>query len=540
MNTKTLEKAKPSTERSNSKSGGLARKSKTMQLMGWGLALSVLLQAGCGGGGSSTSANGGAGGSQVASGTVTGFGSVLVDGVEIEDVKAAVQTDKADGTVANVSLQLGQHVRVSHDGKGTASKIAVDAAIVGVVSAVTADLVNTMTVAAQDVKVNTADVTLPITHFGGGYSSLNNVMVGDVVEVHGTPVYNGNKQKYEIQATRIQKQTGVTGFRVLGLVSSLNTTSKTFVSNGLTVNYGAATLSPNVASLLDGKAVLIFATSNSALVGTTLTATRVKVIDSAETYAVKSLAQVSGMVSSYSQATGTFVVQGLTVNIGKVAPTPSGSVVSNNAYVRVEGEVTEKGEIAAKSIRIRANDTGTDLASVKVIGPINGYDVETATMVVRGVPVDVGSSALVNTCKTALVDGLVVEVKASTQANTDVVLAKSIGCQPVAGTVVERFIGTPSNINTSTKTFSLTTLAEGGVIKTRSVQWNEQTVFEGMTIATLTNITTAVLLVDGYVSNGGIYMARTIRIVGGGDGDKFLSSSKTTNRLEYRKLFQKK
>ena len=69
--------------------------------------------------------------SVVTNGVVTGFGSVVVDENEIEDAKAAVVTENADGSFSNTVLQLGQRIKVDHDGKGTANKVTVDATLIG-------------------------------------------------------------------------------------------------------------------------------------------------------------------------------------------------------------------------------------------------------------------------------------------------------------------------------------------------------------------------------------------------------------------------
>lgn len=96
------------------------------------LALVLVLQA-CGGGSTTPISSSGTS-SQIANGVVTGFGSVFVDGVEIEDANASVVTENHDGTTTNTVLQMGHRVRVAHDGKGTASTVTLDAAVIGTVS----------------------------------------------------------------------------------------------------------------------------------------------------------------------------------------------------------------------------------------------------------------------------------------------------------------------------------------------------------------------------------------------------------------------
>jgi len=160
-----------------------------------GLLMALLLQ-GCGGSGSSNIAASGST-NQVANGVVTGFGSVFVDGAEIEDANASVVTENADGSFSNSVLQMGQRIRVNYDGKGTASKVTVDAAVIGSVSAIDTTAL-TLTVAGQRISINADLATGPLTVWGGGYSSISDVASNDLVEVHGSPVYNSTTSSYKV------------------------------------------------------------------------------------------------------------------------------------------------------------------------------------------------------------------------------------------------------------------------------------------------------------------------------------------------------
>ena len=86
--------------------------------------------AACGGGSSTPNAQVLLGQSTV-SGTVTGFGSLIVDGVRINNSAAAAGKEHDDGTVEAVELKLGQHVEVEHDGLLVATKVRVAAEVEG-------------------------------------------------------------------------------------------------------------------------------------------------------------------------------------------------------------------------------------------------------------------------------------------------------------------------------------------------------------------------------------------------------------------------
>jgi imidazole glycerol phosphate synthase subunit HisF len=281
---------------------------------------------------------------------VTGFGSVFVDGVEIEDAKASVVAENANGSTSNSVLQMGQSVRVDHDGKGTASKVTVDAAVVGAVSSIDTTAL-TLTVAAQKVLINNDANTGPVTVWAGGYNSLSDVLTTDLVEVHGSPVYDAATSSYKLVATRIQKMSAISSLKVNGKISNLDPTAKTFKLNGLTVAYASAVLRPSAATLANDVLVTAYGPT-SGLSGTTLTANNLKINRLQNSTATDTTAQVGGPVSLYNSAAKTFEIQGVKVGISSSAVvTPSGASIANNAYVKVSGTVGSDGSLTPKRLR---------------------------------------------------------------------------------------------------------------------------------------------------------------------------------------------
>jgi Domain of unknown function (DUF5666) len=489
--------------------------------------LAVALQA-CSGGGGSAASSGST--NQVASGVVTGFGSVFVDGVELEDGNASVVTENYDGTTTNTVLQMGQRVRVAHDGKGTANKVTLDAAVIGSVSAInTATTPNTLTVAGQKVTVVT-DITVGALTVWGGYSSITDVVVNDLVEVHGTPLYDSTTQTYNVNATRIAKVTTSTGrMQVAGTISGLNPTAQTFALNGLTVNYATATLRPSGATLANGTVVTAYAPA-TALSGSTVIASHIKVNRLQDSTLSVSNAQIGGQVSKYDSVAKTFEVQGTKILIGAgTTVNPSGKTVSNGAYVNVSGTVGSDGSITATNIQVREQSISGDLATVKLLGVISDY-VSDTSFVVRGVPVDASGINVSSKCPglTSLLNYTgSVQVTATQQANTPVVYATDLSCQTLNAIVIRPVDGTASNVDTTAQTFTLTLTNSN---TTQAVQWNSNTTFVGVTTATLANST---VRVEGYLS-GSTLIARTISATsssGHMDDDAFRTVSNTINAV---------
>ena len=169
---------------------------------GWVLALLfVLALAGCGGG--VDSGGRGAPRSASASGPVTGFGSVIVDGVHFDDASASV-TD-ADGAVhSRDDLKLGMTTTINgsvfmmdaNGAQGTATSIQYDSAIVGPVDSLNGSG-KSFVVLGQTVDVQPS--TVFETGLNGGLAALT---VGDVVEVYA--LFDALNFRYA--ATRIERR----------------------------------------------------------------------------------------------------------------------------------------------------------------------------------------------------------------------------------------------------------------------------------------------------------------------------------------------
>ncbi len=497
-----------------------------------GVTLSLILAA-CGGGGSGANTTSTPTSSTLSAiGTVTGFGSVYVDGVRMEDANASVTRENWDGSMSNVALQLGQRVRVAHDGNGTASSVIVDAAVIGNVSAI--DTVNnSLTVAGQLVKVNADSTsTMPVTVYGGTnasgtvYAALADIATNDLVQVHGVAVYNSVSKVYELQATRIESQVAGTAPVVMGTLSNLDATAKTFKINGLLVGYGSATLMPASTTLANDQPVLVWGKpgSLSSVAGTpTLTAARVRMTRASSTATVlASLTQLSGLVSKYDATAKTLEIQGVKVNVASASVTPAANTLGNNNFVDIKGSFGADGVVLATEVRIRVQSTVADTARINLGGVISSF-VDKNSYVVRGVPVDASTATLAPTCTgVTFADGVYVNVVAKAQAGTAVVLASSVSCLPPPPLAMREVQGAVSLVDQTAKTFTLT-LNNNSALK-QSVLWSDLTAFTGITAADLAT-TTAVVRVSGYLSSSNVLVAREIHLEGKVDHDLFTPGS---------------
>ena len=100
------------------------------------LLLSSFLLA-CGGGISLSGV--GSGGSGIAEGSVSGFGSVIVNGVEYDDSNAVSTIESADRSTTVSAAKLGQRVRVSQSKDGVADTIEILPQLRGPVTSASSD-----------------------------------------------------------------------------------------------------------------------------------------------------------------------------------------------------------------------------------------------------------------------------------------------------------------------------------------------------------------------------------------------------------------
>ena len=444
----------------------------------------VLTLAGCGGGGGGIAASpdpapSSAGGVPTVVGTVTGFGSVVVDGVRIDDRNVAAGVERDDGNVEAAELQLGQHVEVQHDGKLLATAIRIRSEVEGTVEKV--DVAGaSLTVMGQTITVNTNATLGPVTVFSAPYAKLADVAVQDLVEVHAL-LKTDAAGKASMQATRIQKKTSESSNRVKGIVKNL--TATTFALGNLTINYADAKIRPAANALVSGATVYVSTLKGEVTSGATVKATLVKVKD-VKTESGDQEAGQGGVISKWDATTKTFVLDGRTVDASnaRLAPaTTSFADLKDGLYVRVIGTYKADGSVLATVIVLRASEHEVN-QDIELHGTVLNFK-SMQDFTLRGQAVDASEAKIdVESCGaiTTLKDGLQVDVRGSLTA-TGKVMAVRVKCEKTedGNTVVERQ-GKVSNVNLTAKTFTLTTVKE-----TITVQWSSLTLFVKLDSAAL-------------------------------------------------------
>lgn len=317
----------------------------------WPALLLAALVVGCGGGAQglaggdgSTGGVGSGGTGTFAMGPISGYGSIVVNGVryDISQLGAAPLDD--DGNPReSTTLQLGTVVRVEagpidrsvSPPRAVASAVAVTSEVVGPVESAVQDATGrTLQVAGQTVRIQTGTTVLDDRLTAGG------PLPGDWVEVYGT--IDSAVVPARIVATRVEPH-GASGARVRGTVTELGAASLR-IGSGL-YSFGGGTPPAGVApgSLVQ---LRLQARAGSWQVGT--------VADAPTAPAEVDVAHVEGRVASLVSASR-FVIDGLTVDASSVPTT--GLAVGKK--VEVEGPI-RNGVLVATLLQLKTEDDSSE------------------------------------------------------------------------------------------------------------------------------------------------------------------------------------
>ena len=203
------------------------------QLLALLMATAGLLSA-CGGGGGGGTSNT----TTVSSGTISGLGSIIVNGVRYETVGSQVLDADDGNTAITTPLRMGMTVSVEQSStdpvtqRPIAGKILVQSGINGVASYTG----STLAVAGMLITTNASTILLDTTGAVTSLTALNN----QNVEVYGLPQADGS-----FLATLVEAKTSALNVQVVGTVQSIDTTAKTLVlgttAAPITVNYTSIT-----------------------------------------------------------------------------------------------------------------------------------------------------------------------------------------------------------------------------------------------------------------------------------------------------------
>ncbi len=323
---------------------------------------------GCGGG------VGSEGTGSYAQGAISGFGSIIVNGVHFDEAAAQVQDD--DGlNLQRSTLALGMVVQISAgpisssaDGSSAAvaQSVVTQRALVGPVDRV-ATAGSGLTVLGQAVTISSA--TVFDERFTGGLAA---VAVGQWVEVYG--FYDRNSASWA--ATRIGPAGPSTGYRVSGTVATVDAQAKTFTLGSQTYSYASLGSAPAT----DAQVKLKLQPDTDSTGRWVVSAQQASEHPPSD----RAGARLDGLVSALLSATR-FVVDGVTVD--SQAAKVSGRLVLG-ARVEVSGTLVG-GVLLATEVQASAAKT------FELNGSLSNLDTAKRRFVLRGTTVSYARSDVV-------------------------------------------------------------------------------------------------------------------------------------------------
>jgi hypothetical protein len=398
-------------------SHGITRRGGLLTLLGGAMAL-----AGCGGGGGGSVATVGGGGTgSFSAGPVSGFGSIIVNGVRFDDSIARLLDDDGLLHVDHTELKLGMMVRVKGkansrkaDNTDSADEISFGSQLMGPIDSIPSPQTApaTLVVLGQTVQITASTI------FEEGLT-LSMLAKDTIVEVHGfvDPATN------RLVATRIELKlpANVTTFKLQGTVSALDTTAKTFKIGGLTISFDSSVDIPANLILVNGLLVRVRLDSNPLTSTATRKATKIRAIEAE--VEDRDEAEVEGMITDFTSS-AKFSVNGQPVDASG-ATVPAG--LKMGSRVEVQGSLVN-GVLVAKKVQLKDENEKREFELHGIVSNAtsNSITLTSTGGIVAKVTFTTGMVNFINGTVANLVNGVKVEVKGMASPDGTMIVATSI------------------------------------------------------------------------------------------------------------------
>jgi Domain of unknown function (DUF5666) len=336
------------------------------------LAVALMLTA-CGGVDSGGTGVGQASQPTYAAGPITGFGSIIVNGVHFDESAAQVFDDQGQAR-SHYDLKLGMLTEVfasavlSNAGvpSATAAEVHFGSQLIGKIDSVDVPG-NRLKLLGQTVRVTTRTV------FDAAAGGLAALAAGDPIEVYAQ--FDTSTQVYV--AKRIERRTSLTLYKLQGSVSAVSSTNKTITVGGQLISYAELSPDPSPALAVGTIVRVSLRTSQvaGAWVATTLATSAARTSD-------RERAEVDGRISALTDSKH-FVVNGITVDASTASISGASGAIVLGARVEVQGSI-KSGVLVATQVKLENDDEAEGL---ELQGTISAPDAGNKTFVVRRVTV---------------------------------------------------------------------------------------------------------------------------------------------------------
>jgi hypothetical protein len=306
---------------------------------------------GCGGGSGSLDISGlSTGGTgSFTTGTITGFGSIIVNGIRYDDALATIVSDD-DSDTRNTSLQIGMVVVIegseispattpSELPFATAHRITYGSEWTGPVSSI----VKTNASNTFEILGNTVDV-LTSTVFSGSVSQMSELTTDHYAEVYGyVDQTNGHIQASRIDVTTTQPS----AYKLSGAITQVNPESMKATVGQTPVEWNTTLVLPADAA----NGAYVRAVLNPTPNGPVYTTTRIRILSSPlQTLQQEKeyKAEVNGSITAFMSNTQ-FTVKGIPVN---AANAKVSGLLRSGAQVEVQG-IIKSGQLIASQVDVK-------------------------------------------------------------------------------------------------------------------------------------------------------------------------------------------
>lgn len=301
-------------------------------------------------------------------GIITGFGSVFVNGVEIET------TDETNILIDDVSanenaLKVGMKVEIEAF-DNVASLVTYKSEIKGPIESGSINTANnSFSVLGQTVIVDGTTIY-------EGLSGFDVLQENNIVEVSGFADSSAHilASFVEVEDSSLQE------FQVRGTVSNHNGSNKTFNINNLAVNYSNIQNSPAIS---DGFSVDV----GGRLVANILEATEIELENFS--YSDGDEVEIEGVITSLISQSD-FVVNNLRVQATSQTTYEHGteSNIAENIRVKIKGSVNSNNILIADKVVFRFVES----TSIKIKGAVQSVDTDNSTVTIFGVTIRVDTN----------------------------------------------------------------------------------------------------------------------------------------------------
>ncbi|HEV7914441.1 MAG TPA: DUF5666 domain-containing protein [Albitalea sp.] len=313
------------------------------------------------------------------SGRISGFGSIVVNGVHFDESDASIVDD--DGATHHRSeLRLGMTVDVQ------AGPIAADAGT-GVLRSAASRIefgseikgpVERVDVAAGTLRVLGQSLMVDVnTVFDGYASGLAGVQPSQLVEVFA--FFDPASGVYT--ATRIERESALSAYKLRGPIANLDTGAKTFAIGGASISYAGITAAalPGLANGTTARVQLQTAQQAGRWVATRIRTGLPGIADGLD-------AEVEGYVTDFASLAD-FKVRGVSVDAsgaGVVFVKGGAAQIVNGARIEVEGHM-QAGMLVATKVEVKKKRGGNDEdeQEFEFDGTIDSVDLTGKSFVVR-------------------------------------------------------------------------------------------------------------------------------------------------------------